>query len=358
MNNISGNYLSNIVKGAFKQGAENRLTKIFCATFNSSKLFRVLFLDFIHYKKDRNVVAKDQYSPPSHTANLLDIVIVRPTLDGDIDVDNIKILIENKVDAPFSNAQIKRYNKTEVARKIKNKNNKVVLVRDYFENYNVKWSIKHWSDLYHFIKKSKEYAKLIQVSRNSIDEFLISNFLNYLKDNNMDIVPTISNADLNNLNLLFNVTQNIRKRFEKRAYPSQRKRSFSIKQGIVFDTAKDYISMLKGIFNYAKQETIIKKRVMRNYQFHTRFSYWLDSEKDISYPSLYFPIRLSRVYRNMKEIGTFIAFEEKSYVIYVYAVDSENSSIDNKLKIFHVKKSLEFDEYSNFVIKYWKKWLK
>jgi len=336
------NYLTDCIDGKFASFSENRLTKLFCASFNTSNAFKKMFFSFLEYKPKvhaSELFAKDQlfHTQENQDNSILDIIIGNLNKYGDI--PKPIIIIENKTDSLLKKQQLLKYDGLNIVKSIKNKKCKLALVKNYFESFDVNWNIKHWSEFYYFIKKRKNIP-------GNLDNFIVHNFLNYLEINQMTIPISISKKDLSDLNDLFRRVGNIKK-----------SPKVSLKNKPVFETAIKYLNMLEGIINKAKEEKDICKRVKRNFQFNSGYGSWYYNGKNDFFPRIYAEIRLKKEYKGIKGLGTSLFFEKKNFSIDMYIADNQGNFIDNepiKLK----NKALYFADYTNQVLKYWKKKLK
>lgn len=172
-------YLEEALAGGYSDYSEDRLSQIFCASFNHSSRFRKLFLETVNLdsKSYAALSAQTQISYEAGKKDArIDIIIYK----------NGKpyIVIENKVDAPLTNKQLSKYNKIKDLRRCK----KLAVVKHYFDSIiQGQWKIYHWADLYSAYK----LAFVAGIS-NQVDKFVISNFVEYLEMMNMSRVHQIS----------------------------------------------------------------------------------------------------------------------------------------------------------------------
>lgn len=151
MLNESTSYLWDIVSGGFKE--EDRLTNIFCSSFDESDNFKKLFFDFIGHHRGLSFRAVARRS--DEDSRLIPDVRIK-----DRNERHLKILIENKIERPLTYEQLNKYYKGISDAKHLDRRCRIALVKDYFEKPHDKWEVKHWSEFSHRIKRSKIYKTL------------------------------------------------------------------------------------------------------------------------------------------------------------------------------------------------------
>jgi hypothetical protein len=332
------NYLSTVIKGSFREYDENRLTKIFCATFNHSTIFKKAFYKFIGISGNNNWLADDQYYRKTDKGNIIDIIIGEADRNGTI--KRKKIIVENKVNCHLTKEQLNNYDRIQDIRNISQKH-KIALVKNYFQHSIKNWKIKHWNNFYNGILV---YENKKNVSQQPIDEFLIKNFLNYMKENNMDIVKSI---DTNDLRLIYNI-------FDF-------KRARSIKQKQPFEIATNFINMLKGLIERTKENKIICDKIKKNFHFNPWIGSWYDltDGKKEEWPCIVAKIRLRKAVNDIIRLETGLYFEKKRQKVYTYiwsSIVKKDAFYPNE-KAFRTK-ILDYDYYCKETIKYWERKLK
>lgn len=328
------NYLIEATAGDYKSCNEDRLTQIFSASFNSSNLFKQIFLNRIGVKK--------------FTASELRIVTQYAISDKDSRFDitiwcNKKIVavIENKVDAPLSSMQIKKY---DGINQIKN-SKKIVLVKYFFGDFEVinQWEVIHWSDIF------AEYKKMFDKGiSNPVDNFIISSFIEYLEFNNMARVSKITAKDLKDF-----ATAVYKIRDDNNPYLALSNKNF-------FEAGTWITSMFEEIIELARKESIIVESSGKNFRCAPYISWWYPEEKlKHNHLSINIELVLTSPINKFKVLGTGIFFYSKRelYSITTYAQYKRNSEF---IKEYSEPKGkdLLFDDYAANVINHWKQWLK
>lgn len=346
---VSGKYYSIIDKHKLKKRAredlikENRLSQIFSATFNNSVQFQNKFFDFIDYHKKSKVkpfaVTQDKQSIRNKIF-YIDIIIYNINKK----TKEPLITIENKVGSKLYKTQLINYNKIE---ELEN-TTKLAIAKHVYDRYkyiNIGWEIFRWSDFHNFL-----FTKVFS----GIDDFLIKNFLHYLEVNQLAIEHEIKKNELDDLTLAMHQLRNQDK--APTYHNIYTEPSF-------YMTIKKYIDMLYEIFNEAKINTTISKRINFR-QFRPFIGYYeskSNEDRDDLWVGMEFTLKI-RVKRNdVKYIGTGITFlqgEVPSYEIITYAVKTDYYAGPGRLKSKYRNNDLIYEKYSKQVIRNWSKWLK
>jgi len=332
MSKISSSYLLTSISGSFPTKSENRLSKVFCASFNNSDTFQKLFLKFIGIKERSKLIAIDQNYRKTKRRNFLDIVIY--TRDRYGMPNKLKLVIENKINAALTGKQLIDYNKVKGIRNIP-KSRKIALVKNYFELKDYSWRIKHWTELYLF------FTKFCKTSNSSIDTFIINNFLKYLEENNMSTVNSISREDLNSIIEIFSVTEKLKSGNVFKTLKWQQS----------FDIATKFIKMMEEVVIRAKESPVILKK-SKKFQFNPRISSIEPDEEKLPFLWSYIQLKKNKRY---KSLCTGITFKDNKSMIITFVKDL-NDEYDKEL-IFKGK-VLDLDKYSKLTITYWEKKLK
>jgi hypothetical protein len=121
---------------------ENRLSEVFSASFNNSKMFQKLFLSFIGHPFTNNLRSLTQKNFKVGDRNVyIDVCIIDAK-------GKTVIIIENKIGSSLEQRQLKTYNKVDQLNHAK----KIALVKHYFEPLpnGLGWRVCHWTDLHEF----------------------------------------------------------------------------------------------------------------------------------------------------------------------------------------------------------------
>jgi len=312
-------YLSDAIQGSYGEKSEDRLSQIFAATFNESVYFRKLLLKFLSCKLDsKNLIAQTQQTVIAKSGRgRLDILILDSRKSP-------KLIIENKVDAPLLADQLKLYNQVTSLRKIQ----KFAFVKHFFQFSRPPfWEVRHWSEFHGFLQ-AQPVAKL------ATDHFLIYNFLQHLKEMGMSRITRIENIELKKL------AEAVMK-LRGRELPE-----ISLAPFDIFETASQYVSMLEQLVDLIRQDVAFNRILKKGIRFTPWVSAWGSPPKDLW---LGFESRSSR---NI-QFGTGLFFDSKrgTYSIQTYVNSNKYQSIKHKFK------HLEFDEYANEALIFWRKQL-
>ncbi len=326
-------YLEGALAGGYSEYSEDRLSQIFCTSFNHSGRFRKIFLDTVNIdSKSYDILfAQTQigYEVGKEDARI-DIIIYKNSKPY--------VVIENKVDAPLTNKQLNKYDKVRGLERCK----KLAIVKHYFDSiFQGQWKIYHWADLYSAYKRA-----FVSGISNQLDKFVISNFIEYLEMMNMSRVHQISKSEL------IGFSQAIHNlRFEKSPYVSLTKKN-------IFEMGGQLLSVLEEIIDLVRQEPILTKSIGGKFRFSPVIgSWWQDEKTGYLNFSIHVQISVPKTKNKVKYLGTGFFFYNdypKKYAVMTYA--KPKNGIDFIEETYFSKKDLIVDKYAKEVISNWKKW--
>lgn len=329
-------YLKEILTGDYPSYNEDRLSQVFSASFNNSVLFKKVFLSHIkiQYKSLSDYYSKTQ--------------INFGTLNGEARIDIVifkkkkpVIIIENKVNAPLKMKQLNKYNSIEELKGCL----KLAIVKHYFEDFtqNTYWKILHWSDLFQIFK-----TRLEKGISNQIDAYIVTNFMEHLELMKMSRINKISNIDLTNFADTIN------------AIRTEGMPSISLTSKNIFETGTQILSMLEEIINLTRQESLLLKKIGKNFRYSPRLDYWYQDELlDNNNLMISANITISNSTNNVKFIGTGFFFynnRPKKWDLMTYAQSTPSGDFIHES--YYQKKNVILEDYAKQVIDSWKKWLK
>lgn len=329
-------YLKEVLTGDYSNHNENRLSQIFSASFNNSNLFKKTFLGAINCKTKSisEYVADTQinYSTSKKDARI-DIIIYR----------NRKplIIIENKINAPLTANQLKKYNNIKSLITCK----KIVIAKHFFEDFKdiKKWKIHHWSEIY---AKFKE--QINKGVTDPIDTFIFNNFIEHLELLNMTRVHKISESELSYFSESIYKIRNKPKPF------------FALSNKNIFDTGTQILSMLEEIIELAHKEPLILESVGKNFRYRPYIDWWyIDEINEHNNLSITVRLFLSNSPNKLNRLGTGFFFnnETKKYSVSTYAQAKGGPIFIKEIEYNGKGKGVVFDDYAKQVINNWKKWL-
>jgi len=315
--------------------SEDRLTQIFSASFNNSKEFRKIFLNLIGVgtRQDLRSETQKQYGDSK-----LDVLILKE--------NKPYIVIENKVDSTVYASQLRKYNSIKAV-----KNAKKVLIVKHLPDRKIpkQWKVIHWVDLYMELSKLLENRDLPE-----IDKFICSNFASYLKEMGMYIPPKISKKDF------YEMCEFI-KRIRKDGQFELSINKVAIESLLTFVL---YIQEITKIVFKEKEYNDIKKKIARGRcptRQYIRINY-LDDEANNKHFNIFIGSQFINLKNFNKDIwwigaGVFIDLKGgsciKAFAGKDYGWSVEYSKEDN----FEVREAIYFEEFKEFVIKSWRKYL-
>ena len=358
-------YLINAAKGKFELTYENRLSRIFSASFNSSTLFRKMFFEFIGFGKSYiKYFAKTEVCNIIYDGSLIKRFKNKKGLnDITIYYSNEKepvIIIENKIEADFELKQIEKYN--AIIKQNRWKPRKKLLMLKYFKEKEG-WESYHWNNFHLYLKDN--IKQLNRDYKHEVDKFIINNFLKYLEELGMAYVTKIKKSEFKNVaNCIYLIT-NYSKLEEKPAWIS------NIYSNGAFATLNNFISMLQDIFSDVRNEPFLRNKIeKKKIQFTPRMGYYPAEDKagKTINRSLYigFEIKVKNVKKPIKYLGTSIDFYSNNNNfrgIFAYASDEDNY-IDKFAKEYKFIKDgkggeeiLHYHNYYKFVKNAWEKFI-
>ena len=335
VNSVQASYLLEALKGDYSFGSEDRLSQIFSASFNQSPKFRKLFYTFsgICPFSDPKAITQ-QCDRGERLEGRLDICLY----DGKA----LRVIIENKIEAPLFVRQLSTYSRIHSTRLIK----KIALVKNFFEPFadDKGWKILHWGDFYRHLDRG-----LSHLGSTTLDYFIIDNFKTHIEEIGMRTVTRISRGEL------LGLTKAIHK------MRSPKKCSFSLKMP-VFEIAVRYIQMLENIVDMTKAEPIICNAVKINYRFTPWCFGWFDKDGKVDRYNFMMGVEISlkrRSRHRVKCVSTAILFYDNKpdkYKIVTYWQGKKDNDFNDCTD--YKGKDLILDKYAKQVISLWKKWLR
>lgn len=330
-------YLVEAIRKDYETLYEDRLSQVFTASFNHSEIFRKLFLKFIGYPFTKTLYALTQRSFNSGGKSVRIDVCIFDKQEKESPV----VIIENKIEAPFTLKQLKTYNRVRQLARAQ----KVALVKHYFDPLpeEVGWKVYHWTDLH---ERCLDIIK--KVEKKQIDSFIIQNFLDYLEELQMSKVRLIKGADLKELAKAIHKIRNVDEPY------------FHLNKSIsVFQTANDYLTMLEQIVDMARQEKLITKRIGRSFRFSPWIgSWWKDEEKTKANVWIGVELDLSKKFKKISSIGTGIEFNDLAEDDCKIVINAYQDDFTCLHEVKYKDVDLSFENYKDQVINSWKKWLR
>ena len=321
-------YLSDLISGDDPNDGENRLSRIFSATFNHSPPFRKAILGLLDERYYPTSTASIQESYRARgEKSIIDILLKHK--------NRIIAIIENKIDATLTGAQLKKYNQIREFRKVR-KRFCFVKSTSPIEQCPASWKIIYWHDIHSLLLKKCS------------KDFFSKNFMEILEEHNMITPQKITNTDLKQLAKAFHQI-----RYQKKPWITGKLQ--------VFETVNKYNAMLAELWIMAKKDEVIQKRIGRS--FRPVVSWW-DPDVDRPKRGRSSPIwigawlRLPKPYKTIKFLTTGLYFSDKpeSYNITSDALKKDYEEVGNVNE--YTKHDLVFAEWSKQVLNFWKRKLR
>ncbi|HBD95386.1 MAG TPA: hypothetical protein DC057_14555 [Spirochaetia bacterium] len=327
-------YIEELINGAIEPYAEDRLSQVFSATFNNSCIFKEIFIRFIDANLNSKLLSSKTQLTFSNNDSRLDICILSKKEEF------IEIVIENKIEAILTTQQLAKYDSIKQIKK----SIKVAFVKYYFlENQYKNWKILHWSEF------AREIIDCISKHNiDSIELFIINQFLNHLEKLNMYLIPKIEKSDfLDFCNTMTEIRKN-------------EKIHLSLKQKNIFSTAELLMKYFEEIVEISRKNESLLKIIGKNYRFNPYFNWWSpDIEKNTpDYNiSLCAQITLSKIYKEIKNIGIGVQIDctiKKNHKISIYALTKEDYYSNEYI---YSPKDIIFKHLSETTVSKWKEFL-
>jgi hypothetical protein len=246
MKRMGETYFSEALDGGYKYGSEDRLSQIFSASFNYSKVFRQGVSGFFKLGRlgQAASVTQRQYRVRKGRAKL------------DILLHNQKgeplAAIENKIEAPLKRKQLKKYNSIDEIKGCP----KICFVKYYKGKSDLQnqWDIRYWGDFY-----------LHLVSMKARDEFT-DHFMATLKEYGMERPSEIKKAELIMLARALHSIRFLDKPFISNSGPT-------------FETLVTLERFLEDLFRKAAKDQILQDRAGKKFRPNMKVSWWYIKKK-------------------------------------------------------------------------------
>jgi hypothetical protein len=323
-------YLSEALYGNYEFGLEDRLTQIFSASFNHSPLFRRAIGDFFGCKRllQSESITQTQYS------------VLKKPVKLDILLQTINetplVAVENKVDAPFSPNQLKKYSRIpEITRCLK-----FCLVKQYKRATEIHhgWRVRYWRNF---------YVHLVSLPKSQTD-FVIDNFIATLKEYGMDSPVVIKKVDL--------------KRLAKALHSlrSEDKPEFPYNEPI-FETLVDLKKLLVDLLRQAAKHPVLRKRAGKAFRSNIWVGHWWEGEKTKGRQLLWIGCDVQfkkRPYKELKGFGAALTLGSHSgdYDLCAYLTKTDETWRDDTMT--YPKKDVNCSDFAEKAIGYWVRLLK
>lgn len=324
-------YLGTAIYGRHAAFSEDRLTQIFVASFNSSKIVRRAVGELLSIPETTKLKAASQVHDDG---NRIDVVLHR---------DSKEICrVENKIDAPLTLDQMRRYARTGHGKKMR----VVALVKRYPADADVlsQFEIFRWSSL------SRSLAKQ-NVDPVLTDGFVSLNLQHHLKELGMAKVDRIPLARLQDIG---------------KAIHSLRTENFnhSLSRMDFFETATDVLSICQDLIDEARKDVTLCNRIGSTFRFNPRISSVLTEEEDgkrLTEITLTAGVTLKKPVNRIKQIvaGIAISVEDPTRIAigtwFLNLDDYYTTEIFAKAATLKVKQELLADDFVSFCLNRWRK---
>jgi len=329
-------FLATAVHGRHECYSEDRLTQIFVASFNSSRNIRRAVGKLLSIPEAE--AAKLKATSQVHDgAGRIDVVLHSET-------EEVR-RIENKIDAPLTKSQMRRYALNGNGKKMR----VVAFVKRYPAEAAVlkEFGVFRWS----FLDRLLGIEKL---DSTNTDGFVSINFHQHLKDLGMAKVDSISLAELRDLAKALHTLRT-------KPYPY-----LSLSRTNFFETATNVFSICQDAIEEARKDPELRERIGTAFRFNPEISYVVnedDGRKKLTAVLLTARIMLKKPVNDIKSIQAGIAIaigaqELTKFAIGTWFMDPDwhyTTEIFAKEATHQVKRELQADDFVRFCLKRWRK---
>jgi hypothetical protein len=319
-------YLAELIYGEDANDSENRLSRIFSATFNHSAPFRKAILGLLQERYFPTSTASTQVSYRAKGEKcVIDILLKHK--------NKTLAIIENKIDATLTAAQLKIYNQI---RELKNVRKRFCFVKSTNPGqvFPASWEIIYWHDVHSLLLKKCP------------NDFFSQNFVEILEEHKMITPQKITKTELTKLAKLIHQLRYAKK-------PDM------VLDSQVFETANKFNAMLGELWIMAKKDDLIRKRIGHDFRCSPFLGWWSPEEA---------PIRghhwnawmggiltLAKAQKKIKSISTGLWFSEDPgwYKIRSDALD-KNAEWVGEWKEYK-KRDIVFADWSKQVLSFWRR---
>jgi hypothetical protein len=321
----TGSYLKESLHGDYAMGSEDRLSQIFSASFNHSDVFRKAVFQFLNIstKLPSKSVTQNHHLSRGESAKL-DILLSSSSADC--------IVIENKINAPLTNHQLKKYDHITKTKHCQ----KYCFVKHYKIVAEVLggWRIRYWGDFYISLLTLKEI------------DFVTANFIEILKEYGMERPHLIKKTDLKALSRALHIIR----------FKDKPMLTFN---GPTFETIVTFKMFLEDVFRKAAKEPILKKKAGKSFRPNMRVSWWYEEKKKgKEWLWIGCGVKLQKAYNEIKSFGAALILYDKENkydaIVYVEGTDG-NWCLPIE---YYPKKDINCLEFEKMALKYWSKKLK
>jgi predicted transcriptional regulator len=345
---FSSDFLPALIKGGYKEWEENRLTQVFIAHFNAYPKFREAYCDFLskYGLKTTNSNKLRSFSQKSYTI----LGGRRTVLDIQINDGNNRpvVIIENKIDAPLTSGQIVKINKALTKKSLKEVKYKIAMVKHHVDFKSKDWSTLHWQDfhehLVYFLKKGRWSVS---------EKAALSAFVNLLGNSQegfgMERIHTVAREEIKEAAIV------IKELVSRENFKSNYKggKSHYIKLTRSFEGIVKLIKLFEQVQDDIKADKDMVKQIHgKGLRAAIRLSH-CNCDDSPNRVALYIWFQRSG---KKGDLCAQICFTEKNHIESCVTIEKNNDWEKWQSKEF--KSGINYSEFSKFIIRFWKKWLK
>jgi hypothetical protein len=312
-------YLSEVIRGGYRENTEERFSQLFKATYNHSNSFQKLTNKLFGLRNRNKIVCESEIRFGHDRLDLVFYSKATPVL-----------IIENKIESTLTVSQLNRYSNNRLIPNVK----KIAITKNLpLIEMPKTWKYLNWSDIYHSLLK--------QISnKNNIEAFLLGLLAKKMEDLEMTTVKTISKREFIGL-------ADAMHQIKDQPFPQ-----ISLSRNAFTSVIDKYIGFLHEIYVQAMKQSWSKKLV--NKRFTPWIGHWWPEEKKKKvHLWIGLEFRFKKQIGKINRVGTGIHFygKQQKYSIEIYTSDKANNYLPNE-KVIR-SGNLNLDKYVAETISKW-----
>jgi len=302
-------YLSEIIRGGYREYSEERFSQLFKATYNHSKVFQTAINKVFGLSRQKGIVCESEIKFGPDRIDLVLYQAKKPIL-----------IIENKIESKLTLSQLNRYAENELIKDFK----KCAITRDLpLIEIPTPWKYLNWSDIYQVIIECN-------LNKNKIEGYLLGLLATKMEEMGMATVKTISKNEL--VSLAEAIYQIKDQEFPK----------ISLSRNSFTAVIDKYTGFLHEIYLQTMKQSWSKKLV--NKRFTPWIGHWWPEDKKKKvHLWIGLEFRFKKRIGEINRIGTGIHFYGKKgkYSVDAYASDKEENYLPDSKTIRNGNLNLE-----------------
>lgn len=314
-------YLSEIIRGGYREHSEERFSQLFKATYNHSKVFQTVINKVFGLGRQKGFMCESEIKFGSDRIDLVFYKSKRPIL-----------IIESKIESGLTVSQLNRYSENKLIKNVK----KYAITKNLpLIEIPPPWKYLNWSDIYHILMECNS-------NRDKVEGYILGLLATKMEEMGMATVKTISKNEL--VRLAEAIYQIKDQEFPK----------ISLSRNSFTSVIDKYTGFLHEIYLQTMKQSWSKKLV--NKRFTPWIGHWWpEDKKEKVHLWIGLEFRFKKRIGEINRIGTGIHFYGKNgkYSIEAYASDKEENYLPDSKTIRNGNLNLE--KYVSETIETWER---